>query len=286
MAQDSPIEWTDATWNPVRGCSRISAGCGGPNHQGGCYAEKIAARFSDPGQAYEGLAERTPHGGRWTGAVRLVPDQLTVPMRWRKPRRIFVNSMSDLFHESLSFDDVDQVMAAIALCPQHTMQVLTKRDGRMRAYFENRATQGNVAEAARALDPERYEASSIGGCHWWPLPNLWLGVSIEDQANAGRLENLRAIRARVRFVSAEPLLGPLVLGLDPRGERGREGSIYQVICGGESGPRKRPTDVAWHRALRDECAAAGVAFFEKQIDKVQPIPEDLMVRQFPEAACS
>lgn len=315
MAQDSPIEWTNKTWNPIRGCSRVSPGCGGPNHQGGCYAEKMAARFSKPGQAYHGLAERTPHGGRWTGVVRLIPEQLVAPIRWRKPAKIFVNSMSDLFHEGLTDDEIDQVFAVMALCPQHTFQILTKRSPRMRDHCADNygAWAGRVfphwARIAVQMwgtgfkEPQRLQ---------FPLPNVWLGVSVEDQERANeRIPDLLATPAAVRFLSCEPLLGPVDLEeiphpldkeIAPCSSCGTKvninaltGDIYcecscdaptlpaldWVICGGESGPRKRPTDTTWHRFLRDQCKANGVAFFEKQIDKVRPVPEDLQVREFP-----
>lgn len=135
MSGATKIEWTDSTWNPLRGCSRVSPGCGGPGHQGGCYAERIAARFSDVGQPFHGLAERTIHGGRWTGKVAVAPDHIFLaPLRWKKPRRIFVNSMSDLFHEAVPDETIDRVFAVMALTPQHTYQVLTKRAERMRAW--------------------------------------------------------------------------------------------------------------------------------------------------------
>jgi protein gp37 len=127
MADKTAIEWTDATWNPVRGCSRISPGCGGPGHAGGCYAEGVAARFSGPGQAFHGFADRDRAGSKWTGKVELIPEMLDLPMRWRRPRRIFVNSMSDLFHEALSFGEVMRVFNVMWQAPQHTFQVLTKR---------------------------------------------------------------------------------------------------------------------------------------------------------------
>lgn len=282
MAQDSPIEWTDKTWNPIRGCTRVSEGCRN------CYAEKVAARFSKPGQAYHGLAHFVGGEARWTGQLRLVDEMLTQPLRWLKPSRIFVNSMSDLFHENLSDADIDRVFAVMALAPRHTFQVLTKRTDRMRAYLTNDGLYQRILRAAdpfRAANPKlcRVPISDPRQAAFWP--QVWLGVSVENQAAADeRIPDLLAAPAAVRFLSCEPLLGPLDLWLylDPMRQFRRH--LDWVICGGESGPGKRPTDVAWHRSLRDQCKAAGVAFFEKQIDKVQPIPSDLMVREFPRVA--
>ena len=143
------ITWTNITWNVVRGCSRVSHGCER------CYAERIAARFSGPGQPYEGLARRTTDGGRWTGEVRLVPELLDAPLRWKKPRRIFVNSMSDLFHEALPDEAIDQVFAIMALAPQHCFQVLTKRAARMRAYFAEEWRWVLVEGSAQKIYHER-----------------------------------------------------------------------------------------------------------------------------------
>src|SRR6185437_10785737 len=134
MPDNTPIEWCDASWNPTRGCSRVSPGCGGPGHAGGCYAESVAARFSDPGAPYHGFAERGRPGSTWTGKVALIEDMLTVPLRWKKPRRIFVNSMSDLFHEALSDAAIDKVFAVMQRASRHTFQILTKRPERMRRY--------------------------------------------------------------------------------------------------------------------------------------------------------
>ena len=290
MADNSKIQWTDATWNPVRGCSRVSPGCGGPRHQGGCYAEKIAARFSKPGQTFHGFAERTEHGGRWTGKLSLIDDMLTIPLRWKRPRKIFVNSMSDLFHENLSDEAIDKVFAVMALCPQHYFQVLTKRAERMHAYFEG-PWAWRVMEAKKAFDPEHCAGrggglSTVGGA----LRNVWLGVSCERQQEADeRIPLLLQTPAAIRFISAEPLLGPIDLRTLKLPKTGQFGtfvsavatggagifdhnsrrisdlpSLDWVIVGGESGPRARPMHPDWARSLRDQCAAAGVPFFFKQ----------------------
>lgn len=307
MAQDSPIEWTDKTWNPIRGCTRVSEGCRN------CYAERVAARFSKPGQAYHGLAHHVGGEARWTGELRLVEHALAEPLRWTKPTRIFVNSMSDLFHEKLSDADIDRVFAVMALAPRHTFQVLTKRADRMRAYMAgigngdtarwHTALQGFITARGSFALVEAFEFLTRRG----PLLNVWLGVSVENQEAADtRIPDLLATAAAVRFLSCEPLLGPVVLDSRHmsaeeeywdflRGERGpavqhiaippkRTAALDWVICGGESGPRRRPTDVAWHLSLRRQCKSAGVAFFEKQIDKVQPVPADLLVREFPRVA--
>ncbi len=327
MADNSNIEWTDASWNPVRGCTRVSPGCGGPNHQGGCYAEKIAARFSDPGQPFHGFAKRTKHGGAWTGKLALIDDMLTVPLRWKKPRRIFVNSMSDLFHENLPDEAIDKVFAVMALCPQHTFQVLTKRSARMRAWFAERwqATPAQRLDLGGGDSIDMPGGEETGREHeveqacehifklipamvdtnndklWtddgslkcrqfaWPLPNVWLGVSVEDQERADeRIPDLLETPAAVRFLSCEPLLGPVdLLGTlarwqdrpetqaawrDGRSQyRAGDRLIDWVITGGESGSKSRPAHPDWFRLLRDQCAAAMVPFFFKQWGAFAPM---------------
>jgi protein gp37 len=214
----STIEWTDVTWNPVRGCSRVSEGCRN------CYAERQAARFGAPlvrdatgepsgGGPFEGFVR----DGKWTGRVELVLAKLLEPLSWRKPRRVFVNSMSDLFHEALPFESIDRVFAVMALAQQHTFQVLTKRPERMREYLNGPmsadryvAMLGFVAETKPNADMAdfglRIEAGKL------LIPNVWLGVSVEDQATAdARIPVLLDTPAAVRFVSAEPLLGQLKL---------------------------------------------------------------------------
>jgi protein gp37 len=295
MADRTKIEWTDATWNPIRGCTRVSEGC---RH---CYAEGMAARFSDPGQWGHGLAQRValPGGGtdhRWTGKVELVDAALDLPLRWYTPRRIFVNSTSDLFHEKVPDEWIDSVFCVMGAATRHTFQVLTKRPERMRDYLTRRRC--NFAVKA-----------PIGGgmVDWHPFnkelavpPNVWLGTSIEDQATADeRIPHLLATPAAVRFLSCEPLLGPVDLtGIAiPRPDlrasvildvlngtgglvRGGPGRIDWVICGGESGPGARPMHPDWARSLRDQCQAAGVPFFFKQWGEWEPrrgfaCPDDL-----------
>lgn len=213
------IEWTDETWNPVTGCTKISPGCKN------CYAERMARRLA----GRYGYPEQPNHF-----KVTLHPDRLDQPLRWREPRMIFVNSMSDLFHEDVPFDFISKVMDVIERAPQHTFQVLTKRPAHIKqwAYWDNPQT----------ID----------------LPdNLWLGVSVENQKTANeRREAFRQVPAAVKFLSYEPALGPV----DWIGW----GFIDWLICGGESGPKARPMHPDWARAARDQCQAAGVPFFFKQ----------------------
>ena len=269
MSDKSEISWTDATWNPVRGCSLVSEGCRS------CYAMKQAHRFSSPGQPYEGLTRLGPRGPTWTGTIRLVPEKLMEPLKWKKPRRIFVNSMSDLFHEDVPDEYIDRVFAVMALSPQHTFQVLTKRADRMLRYC---TTIGNDdGEYEPDLDGEALRDAMIegeaqrlfvelgGSTHTadylavhQPLPNVWLGVSVENQKCADeRIPLLLETPAAVRFISAEPLLGPLDL-------RQLLGRLSWVIAGGESGSRARPMDPSWVLNIRDQCLNAAVPFFFKQ----------------------
>lgn len=214
MAETS-IEWCDKTWNPVVGCSVISPGCTN------CYAMKMAGRLERMGSPiYKGLTQKTKAGDVWTGKVEMSNwGQVTAPLRWKKPARIFVNSMSDLFHENLPDEAIDKVFAVMALCPQHTFMVLTKRSGRMREYMNDPAMRCRIGAAVRLLAPKNSTPypTLYGGSiaesdpvHPWPLPQIWLGVSTEDQPRADeRVPDLLATPAAVRFVSAEPLLGPV-----------------------------------------------------------------------------
>ena len=291
------IEWTDATWNPIRGCSRVSAGCEN------CYAERVAARFSGPGMPYEGLATMGESGPRWTRQVALVRSKLDVPLRWRKPRRIFVNSMSDLFHEGLADEQIAAVFGIMAAAPQHTFQVLTKRAERMYKWFvwacSRMATptalmQQNAADALAGdlVGEERDALLQRSGILKtspvttpWPLPNVWLGVSAEDQGSAiARIPHLLKTPASIRFVSYEPALGPVsfMRYLRATAMPGRcidiDGDWWHkpgscgyclprldwVIAGAENGPGARPMREDWVRTVRDDCARTGVSFFYKQ----------------------
>jgi protein gp37 len=298
---NTSIEWCDKVWNPVRGCSRVSRGC---EH---CYAERFAARFSDDGKPFRGFAVSTYGGPRWTGKVALVPEKLEEPLRWRKPRRVFVNSMSDLFHESLSGDAIADVFYIMGDARRHTFQVLTKRPARMRDFVRDLVQQ------------ERVEKFS----NLWPLRNVWLGVSVEDQKTVDeRIPLLLDTPAALRFVSYEPALGPVSFAqaltfnrpedIHPEDTGGRMlaamRGIDWLIVGGESGPGARPFDVAWARSVIAECRAAGVPCFVKQMGdkpktdhRTRPAgedwswtsfcgpkgkdpalwPEDLRVREFP-----
>lgn len=237
------IEWTDATWNPVTGCTKVSPGCDR------CYAETLAERFRGvPGHYYEQGFD-----------VVLRPDKLEVPLRWRRPRRVFVNSMSDLFHRDVPDEYIARVFAVMARAPQHTFQVLTKRHGRMRSLLSSAAFHNLV--------------NDLPGEPWrplvtFPLPNVWLGVSVEDQQRADlRIPALLDTPATVRFLSCEPLLGPLDLRLylhTSRGVETRGWGIDWVIVGGESGRGARPMYPTWVRLLRAHCADAGVPFTFKQ----------------------
>lgn len=259
MSLKSSIEWTDATWNPIRGCTRVSDGC---RH---CYAERVAARFSGPGMPYHGLARQGP---RWTGKVVLIEERLEDPIRWRKPRRIFVNSMSDLFHEKLSNEDIARVFSVMSRARQHTFQVLTKRPKRMLDWISCVARcEGGWITHDGTMPAGAYDGSGIviAGDDW-PLPNVWLGVSAENQEAADeRIPLLLKTRASRRFVSAEPLLGSIDLEQHWAGscESGITGLDW-VIVGGESGPGARPMRPDWVRSIRDQCGYEGVAFFFKQ----------------------
>lgn len=223
MAETS-IEWTDATWNPVAGCSILSPGCQN------CYAMRMAGRLEAMGVTkYHGLTRRS--GGRkvWTGKIRVDPKSFDVPINWRRSRRIFVNSMSDLFHEDLSDSDIDSVLGVMRETPQHVYQVLTKRADRLPIFFSGR-------EAPK---------------------NLWLGVSIEDRKyGVPRIEHLRKINVPVRFLSCEPLLEDLGR-VDLTG-------IHWMIVGGESGPKARLMKPEWADSLRRQCERSGVSYFFKQ----------------------
>ena len=277
MSDNTKIEWADATWNPVRGCEKVSEGCRN------CYAARMAARFSGEGQPYEGLAEMTPHGPRWTGDVQLVPEVLDQPLKWRKPRRIFVNSMSDLFHPDVPDEFIAAVFGVMAAAHWHTFQILTKRPERMKKWFEwveNKpvGTDGRLFpqficayKARDVLDDEQFDFARF---REWPLSNVWLGVSVENQRAADeRIPLLLQTPAAVRFLSCEPLLGPVMLtGLGKRcygcaagvPHRCRNVLVDWVIVGGESGPGARPMHPDWVRSIRDQCKAAEVPFFFKQ----------------------
>lgn len=278
---DSAIEWTDKTWNPVAGCTRVSAGCDS------CYAVTMTHRLEAMGQAkYAGLTVLNGKGDRhFNGQVRCDEAALKIPLCWKKPKRVFVNSMSDLFHKDVPFEFVDKVFAVMALCPQHTFQILTKRPERMAEYltcsremvsywmgrFVGKKTMKSIGEA---FDMQAWYA--LGK----PLPNVWLGCSVENQDAADkRIPELLKCPAAVRFLSVEPLLGPVDLSAFFGGEyataSGSEPNynfgIDWCIVGGESGPGARPCNVEWIRSVVAQCKAAGTACFVKQLGSVPVI---------------
>lgn len=266
MADKTGIEWTDASWNPIRGCTRVSEGC---RH---CYAEVVAARFSGPGQAYEGLARRTSAGeARWTGKIMFVEKHLEDPLRWKEPRRIFVNSMSDLFHEAVTDEQLDQIFAVMCLAPHHTFQILTKRPERARDYLvgdqlAERVSAFTDSIAFERTDPHNRRTNDLRAIAQdeWPLPNVWLGVSVEHQAAADeRIPILLDTPAAVRFLSCEPLLGPIHFPLPCIGSRFWN-DLHWVIVGGESGSKARPCSPLWIRSIVQQCKRAKVACFVKQ----------------------
>lgn len=277
MGDATSIQWTDATWNPIRGCSRVSEGC---RH---CYAETVAARFSGEGMPYEGLAKHVDGEPRWTGKVDLVEKHLEDPLRWRRQRRIFVNSMSDLFHEKVSNEWIDRIFVVMSLSPHHTFQILTKRPERMRAYFAGGARE-RIAACPVGWVPRTQWKTRLEFIQDWPLPNVWLGVSVEDQKTADeRIPILLETPAAVRFISAEPLLGPVSfnsgmrcrgcgytaadkrLHMDHRLCRAPSSLLDWVIVGGESGTGARRCDVGWIRWIIKQCSDADVACFVKQV---------------------
>lgn len=300
------IEWTrnvdgseGKSWNPIRGCSRVSDGCQN------CYAMNFAHRFSGAGKPFERLTAIRRGKVDWAGHARFIPEQLGAPLRWQKPQRIFVNSMSDLFHESLSNEEIAAVFGVMAACPQHTFQVLTKRPERAADWFSS--IEQKVSSIQEGLGPPPTRPRS----HWfmtetighaedvlkrqllphdfadtitgqWPLKNVWLGVSVEDQETTDeRIPMLLQCPAAIRFVSYEPALGPVDFSVYLREHacdewprernRGVEGCaghphppINWIIVGGESGPGARPFDLAWARSVVKQCREAGAACFVKQ----------------------
>jgi len=300
---DTEIEWCKRpgtrarTWNPVQGCRRISAGC---EH---CYAERMAARFAVSGWSQGLINLKTK---KWNGNGRLADHKLAEPLSWRDPSTVFVNSMSDLFYEAFTNEQIAAVFGVMAACPQHTFQVLTKRAERMRQWFQwveripGTARSLCLATAARMvtdLDEAFWSRKFHEIDATWPLPNVWLGVSVENQEAAyDRIGHLLMTPAAIRFLSIEPMIGPVDLlpWFDPTGacdcppeqrycqpvcmkdaewrgaatEPGDEcpsdPRIDWAIVGCESGPGARPCDVEWIRAVRDDCATYGTAFFLKQ----------------------
>ncbi|PND22893.1 hypothetical protein CN934_03565 [Ensifer sp. MMN_5] len=296
MADATKIEWTDATWNPITGCAVVSPGCTN------CYAMKLAGTRLKNHPSRKGLTKDTKAGPVWTGEVRLNRQFLDQPLRWTSPRMIFVCAHGDLFAAGVDQVWIDHVFAVMALAPQHTFQVLTKRPERMREYMLGMSSRRSFIAGYGALArggnlPDHYETAYEALAK--PLPNVWLGVSVEDQKRADeRIPILLDTPAAIRWISAEPLLGPLDLtcihqpnagsgpwwfdalttdrmgwfhdeaATNPTDEDPLAFSGYSrldwVVAGGESGPGARPMHPDWARSLRDQCAAAGVPFLFKQ----------------------
>ena len=332
---ETNIEWAHKVWNPIAGCSIVSPGCTN------CYAMKMAHRIEGMNAAlgrethYAGLTMKTKAGAVWTGKVATAPDNIFLaPLRWKKPARVFANSMADLFHEDVSDATIDRAFAVMALCPHLTFMVLTKRADRMRAYFNGPYPNGDgvaarIAEATWALAPSRKQlpdppvvcelpvgprlATGEPEFGWrrllaakaWPLPNVWLGVSVEDRERADeRIPDLLATPAAVRFISAEPLLSQIdlrhlrvgngieldaltgyhscsmmaTIGDVPKGVLAQmpilpvpTGRLSWCIAGGESGRNARPPHPDWFRSLRDQCQSAGAPFHFKQFGEWAPV---------------
>lgn len=296
---ETAIGWTDQVWNPVTGCSKVSEGCRN------CYAEVISLRYG---------RSKHPWSAQFAAEnVVLHPDRLTAPLKWKKPARCFVNSMSDLFHELVPDEYIDQIFAVMALTPRHTYQVLTKRPERMATYVAK--LQGQLERligASRTLGYSlEFERNHLFD---WPLPNIWLGTSVENQAAADeRIPHLLRAPAAVRFLSCEPLLGPVDLHTVHYGEHALDvlkyryrpwetrqgwhdtymsfglaalGKVHWVIVGGESGPKHRPMDLDWTRSLIEQCTEAGVKVYTKQDSGMYPgrqgrIPDALWRHEFP-----
>lgn len=256
MADRTSIEWTDSTWNPVIGCSKVSPGCDN------CYAIGQAARIirmteaRDATTPYQGTV--LDDGSDWTGTVKCLPERLDQPLRWKRPRRIFVNSMSDLFHPDVPAEFVAEVFAVMSQAPQHQFQVLTKRPQRAATLFNDVRFNGLVVDTMLHRFGDRSGPLPVLAIwsHDGPLPNVWAGTSIESDRYTFRADHLRDTPAAVRWISAEPLLGPLP-SLDLTG-------IDWLVVGGESGANHRPINPDWVRDLRDRAVDAGVAFLFKQ----------------------
>lgn len=327
--RNSKISWTEDCWNVTDGCSREMAegaetsGCGDPTG-GGCYAERMAYRFSGPGKPYEGLVRMTPNGARWTGKLRLNVDRLDEPLRWRGNRLVFVCSTSDPFHPKLTNEQIAAIYgAAAATGGRHIFQMLTKRARRRREWFawvarEAAACNGGVGMTIAAFcfailqklcDSKLFRRGDVVDAALkasWPLPNVWEGASVEHQAAAyDRIDHLLMTPATLRWLSIEPMIGPVDLlpwldptgacdcppyrrdcvprcmkdaewrhtetdeldGDPPTGERiAVDPQLHWIVAGAESGSGSRPADVEWFRTLRDQCADYGLKFFLKQAE--------------------
>lgn len=286
------IEWTEMSWNPVVGCTKVSAGCQN------CYAEKMAYRLSAMGvPCYDMVQEE----GQWNSNVEIVPNALEIPFHWRKPRKIFVCSMGDLFHKDVPFEFIDKVFRVIRRCPQHTFQVLTKRPKRMAEYFDGLHQDYQHSKGIFGLDATG-DINEI-----LPLKNFWLGVSVENNKNLWRIDELVKIQAAIHYVSFEPLLGRIDLGFSKkyfcpdcndyfnnqycakdRVILGRKTPLDWAIFGCESGSNRRPCKIEWVRDIVNQCKAANVPIFVKQLSingkvehDINKFPIDLQVQDYP-----
>ena len=300
MSQNSAIEWTETTWNPLAGCTEISPGCAN------CYAVRMANRQQGMGTPkYAGTVTKDARGAlRWSGRINLDDAALREPLRWRKSRLVFVNSMSDLFHQDVPVEFIAKVFAIMALAKRLTFQLLTKRADRMRAVLSDPTFLGRVESLHETFYYDHFGTTAeseeaFPGYATLPLPNVWLGVSVENQHFADeRIPQLLATPAAIRWLSCEPLLGPVNLTIMFRdipdcdlsftgvntlipsvpgqcGHRnhGHLPRIDWVIVGGESGPGSRPMHPQWARSLRDQCVDAGVQFLFKQWGEHSPCPD-------------
>ena len=334
MSAKTHIAWTStvhpdgavtpgATWNCLTGCNRDGPDCEG------CYAEFEAGTRMKNVASYAGTTRMTSDGPRWTGKVNLLHEKLDLPIRWQRPRMIFVNSMSDVFHKNVPFDFIDHMYAVMAVCPRHRFQILTKRGDRMVEYYESDPAErirdiADKLESSRAPALERWTeyGQDFVDLKAWPLPNVWAGISAGDQETANRrVPYLLLIPAAVHWVSYEPSIGRLDLTKLDAGSAGHKdlywinaltgrqddmgrpcrdlpGKVDWVVAGGESGSKARPSEYDWYRSMRDDCSKAGVPFFMKQVGAQlaqaggmkhragadpEEWPDDLRVRQFPEA---
>jgi len=276
MAGTSAIEWTDATWQPITGCSLESPGCTN------CYAMKLAGGRLRHHPSRAGLTTMTKAGPVWNGQVRFNEQWAIQPLGWSKPKRIFVCAHGDLFHENVPDEWIDKVFAVMALAPWHTFQVLTKRSARMREYFAGWDAFDRIIPLMMWLIEEGFAVSRNESCarhgipwtkaqsanDWWPLRNVWLGVSAEDQRRADERRDHLADLAKqgwTTFVSYEPAIGPVDwVGWD---------FLKQLISGGESGPGSRPSHPDWHRVARDFCKSRGIEYFFKQWGNWKPLDQ-------------
>ena len=269
---DTTISWTDKSWNPTTGCTRVSTGCER------CYAEALAfRRLQHISPRYKGTVTEK---GKWTGRVNLQHDKVDEPRKWRKPYRIFVDSMSDLFHPEVPFDFIDQLFATMEETPHHTYQILTKRPGRALKWWRS-SCYSNWTDA----EGKNFFARDV--------PNIWIGTSVENQDAFGeRWITLREIPFAIRFLSIEPLLGEIDMSQYLRVHNAPDHPVLAhrlswVIVGGESGPDARPMKIEWARKVVEQCKTAGVAVFVKQLGgrypgtKLEDLPEDLRIREYP-----